>query len=335
MKKKLLLCLLAIPSFIYAQTTNMLMLDGYNAPQIRLGSLGTYWGKIGNPAAQVWSLGFGNSDAMQQTSVLSWTPTSATTGKVGINMSPGTNTLDVSGNIGTSAMLVSSAYNAAQIRLNSSGTYYGKIGNPSAQVWSLGYGDDLTGISPVLNWAPNGYVGVGVGTTAPSAKFHINQTGGGWADGIRMSLSGNSWDLVADNGGGRFVITRNQNMLNGLIIDNGNVGIGTSIADFKLTVNGKIKAEELQIIVDVPADYVFAPEYKLMSLSEVSRYVSENNHLPNVPAAAEIKENGWQVGEMSNALLEKVEELTLYLIQLSQENENLKARLEKLENAHK
>jgi hypothetical protein len=113
---------------------------------------------------------------------------------------------------------------------------------------------------------------------------------------------------------------------------NGNVGVGTINPDSRLTVNGRIKCEEVVVIVDVPADYVFNLDYKLMPLSEVGKYIKENKHLPNVPSAEEIKQNGWQVGEMNNKLLEKVEELTLYLLELKNENEALKARVEALES---
>jgi len=126
------------------------------------------------------------------------------------------------------------------------------------------------------------------------------------------------------------------------ILQNGNVGIGTSSIDYKLTVNGKIKAEEVKVVVDVPSDFVFESDYTLRSLEEVEKFISENKHLPNVPSAKEIKENGWEVGEMSNKLLEKVEELTLYLIELKKENEKmkqenneLKVRIEKLEKDSK
>jgi len=113
--------------------------------------------------------------------------------------------------------------------------------------------------------------------------------------------------------------------------ENGNVGIGTTNPDQRLTVNGKIKAEEIQVVVDVPADYVFNEGYELKPLEEIEQFIRENKHLPGVPNAETLKANGWQVGEMNNKLLEKVEELTLYLIALKKENEALKERIEKLE----
>jgi hypothetical protein len=115
---------------------------------------------------------------------------------------------------------------------------------------------------------------------------------------------------------------------------NGNIGIGTTNPDFRLTVNGKIKAEEIQVVVDVPADYVFDTDYKLQSLEEVESYIKANKHLPGIPDAQSLKTNGWQVGEMNNKLLEKVEELTLYLIELKRDITELKKENELLKKAN-
>jgi hypothetical protein len=128
------------------------------------------------------------------------------------------------------------------------------------------------------------------------------------------------------------VISKDQSLTNGIIIHNGNVGIGTTSVDFKLTVNGKIKSEGLVTVLDVPAaDYVFDPSYQLMSLAQVQKYINEHRHLPNMPSAVDIKAHGWDVGQMSNKLLEKVEELTLHLIELKNANDLLQARIEMLE----
>ena len=109
-----------------------------------------------------------------------------------------------------------------------------------------------------------------------------------------------------------------------MVLKQGNVGIGTTTPDFKLTVNGKIKAEEIQVVVDVPADYVFEEDYSLMPLEEVEKFVTKNKHLPGMPDAQSLIANGWQVGEMNNKLLEKVEELTLYLIEMNKELDQVK-----------
>ena len=112
---------------------------------------------------------------------------------------------------------------------------------------------------------------------------------------------------------------------------NGNVGIGTTNPDQKLTVNGKIHAQEVIVDLNVPADYVFAKDYTLMPLQKVEQYVQQNSHLPEIPSAAEVKQQGLSVGEIQNKLLQKVEELTLYAIQQNKKIEAMEKRIKELE----
>ncbi|MBR5433234.1 MAG: hypothetical protein IK117_02225 [Bacteroidales bacterium] len=107
------------------------------------------------------------------------------------------------------------------------------------------------------------------------------------------------------------------------------VGIGTTnltaTSGYKLAVDGGILCEEVKVISNVPSsDYVFEKDYNLRSLGEVEAYVNENKHLPDVPSAKEFKENGYKMGDMDNLLLQKVEELTLYIIDLQKQIEELK-----------
>ncbi|WP_062057783.1 tail fiber protein [Sediminicola sp. YIK13] len=96
----------------------------------------------------------------------------------------------------------------------------------------------------------------------------------------------------------------------------GNVGIGTSIPDSKLTVKGNIHAEEVKVDLSVPGpDYVFKEGYDLMSLFEIQNYIKSNGHLPNIPSAKDMEANGIELGVMNMKLLEKIEELTLYAIE--------------------
>ena len=91
-----------------------------------------------------------------------------------------------------------------------------------------------------------------------------------------------------------------------------------------------IKADDINVNMNNAADYVFDENYNLKSLSEVESYVNEHKHLPGIPSAAEMEQNGVSVSAMSNMLLEKVEELTLHMIQLKKENEALKAEVKSL-----
>lgn len=122
---------------------------------------------------------------------------------------------------------------------------------------------------------------------------------------------------------------------NGNVVVDGKILCHDEIEVSKLTSEnlnaGQINAKDINVELNNAADYVFEENYDLKSLKEVENYVKENKHLPGVPSAAEISENGMSVSQMSNLLLEKVEELTLHMIQLQKENEALKAKVESLE----
>ena len=96
----------------------------------------------------------------------------------------------------------------------------------------------------------------------------------------------------------------------------GNVGIGTSNPDAKLTVSGTVHATEVLVDQSVPTpDYVFDKDYDLTTLKDVKTYIDQNHHLPEIPSAAQVAKEGINLGEMNAKLLKKIEELTLYLIE--------------------
>jgi hypothetical protein len=100
------------------------------------------------------------------------------------------------------------------------------------------------------------------------------------------------------------------------ITQTGNVGIGTSNPDEKLTVNGKIHSKEVKVDVSIPVpDYVFDVDYKLTDLDALKVYINKNHHLPEIPPAAQMEKEGINLSDMNMKLLKKVEELTLYIIQ--------------------
>ena len=112
------------------------------------------------------------------------------------------------------------------------------------------------------------------------------------------------------------------------INDEGNVAIGTNSFDdgtdtFKLSVNGFLRANRVKVYTDW-ADYVFLSDYKLPPLEEVEDYINKNGHLKDIPSAETVEKNGIELGEMNKLLLQKIEELTLYVIELYKEIQKLK-----------
>jgi hypothetical protein len=117
---------------------------------------------------------------------------------------------------------------------------------------------------------------------------------------------------------------------------NGNVGIGTTdTKGYKLAVNGDAMFTRIKVkTYSTWPDYVFREDYKLLPLQELEAYVKKNNHLPDVPSAEEVEKDGIDVGEMNKILLQKIEELTLHLIEQQKELNEMKLELKMLKNAN-
>ncbi len=157
---------------------------------------------------------------------------------------------------------------------------------------------------------------------------------------IRETATYRDYELVGD--GGYLILnsslddfgTQTEVMrING---SNGYVGLGTTSLSYKLNVCGTIRANEVRVDAGW-CDYVFDEKYKLMPLEELQQFISTNKHLPNIPPASEVEANGLPVGEMTPKMMEKIEELTLYVLALNermkaleQENESLRKHITNL-----
>lgn len=169
------------------------------------------------------------------------------------------------------------------------------------------------------------------------------QTQVGWADWVQFKNTANSniFAFHNANNDGNFQLYSTNNGTPYFNIfsasKDGKFAIGTSAANqpYKFSVkgnsgfDGKIECDELEVKQVNLADYVFADDYQLKSLAEVEAFIGENSHLPNVPSAQTVAEEGMNVGQFQNILLEKVEELTLYVIEQNKINEEQEAVIEK------
>ncbi|WP_433627030.1 cell wall anchor protein [Chryseobacterium cucumeris] len=210
-----------------------------------------------------------------------------------------------------------------------------------------------TNNTKVMNILPNGVVKVGINDPGGSgeAYFRIYKEDNP-AFEIANSLGSFQIGKSGCNGcwGGQIgdTVLRNKGTSHNIIIaqpNDGNDGStyfgiqdaynGTWVKFFNNAIarfDGKIKAKEVEVKANVWADYVFKKEYQLKSLEDVEKHIIEKGHLPNIPTAQEVLENGINVAEMNSKLLEKIEELTLYSIE---QNKQLKFQAEEIKMLRK
>ncbi|MCW3126592.1 MAG: hypothetical protein JWO03_2250 [Bacteroidetes bacterium] len=189
---------------------------------------------------------------------------------------------------------------------------------------------------------------IGIGTTSPTQALQVNgttvttnlQITNGATSGyvLQSDGSGNgSWvDLATIDGLWAASGTNIHNTNTGTVNITGKLVIGsdkpvTSIYNgFKLSVDGTIIAKECYIQIDDWADNVFDKDYVLKDLSYVKEYIKSNKHLPEIPSECDVLEKGVAIGDMNKLLLKKLEELTLYVIELKEENNQIRNIVSKI-----
>lgn len=204
---------------------------------------------------------------------------------------------------------------------------------------------------------------VGIGTDTPTAKLDVNgntkvtgnlyigkkETSTGVTEVTRINIvpyahTAGTWDIISrDDLSSAFLDIAYGSFKNLFVIQHeGKIGIGVKNPQSKLDVAGSIKAtgayingivhtNEVKVEATTWSDFVFDKDYKLPALDEVENHINEHKHLPDIPSEAEVKENGVSLGEMQAKLLQKIEELTLYVIQQDKTIKNLEDKVQKLE----
>jgi hypothetical protein len=218
---------------------------------------------------------------------------------------------------------------------------------------AIGSGAQVTASNSIILGAAGS--SVGIGNTAPLARLHV-VAGGTTATGVRFqglpNAAGSIFKLYVDANGnvmksstagaregsdlpdGFWSVTPDEHLINtnagGIILGS---GIASTPKGYKLYVAEGILTEKVKVAIqntDDWSDKVFADTYRLRSLSEVEAFINKNKHLPDIPSATEVVEKGVDVGKMDALLLQKIEELTLYMIELKKSNEQLRKELNEL-----
>ncbi|WP_194150830.1 hypothetical protein [Flavobacterium pectinovorum] len=231
-------------------------------------------------------------------------------------------------------------------------TFDGNLGSKSLN-WSTEQKDfnsaPRTGVTPMSIKLWDNYNGSGSPSTYGSlleiygksahliSQLYFDNTWNGGRIMYRTSFYGQTtwetWRYLLDSKSdvvsvGNLKITGTTNSY----VLNGNFGIGTINPKNKLDVNGTIHSQEVKVDMNGWSDFVFKKEYNLPTLKEVENHIAEKGHLENIPSEKEVLKNGINLGEMNAKLLQKIEELTLYMIEMKKVNEKQDEKIMILES---
>jgi hypothetical protein len=175
---------------------------------------------------------------------------------------------------------------------------------------------------------------VGIGDLSPSHKLHVNSEAG--EDIVRFQVDGSTKLNISSDGGTNIGSGQDEYAPDGGLYVNNELMVNTTTiaTGYMVSVNGKIICEELKVQNSGSwPDYVFAEEYDLPTLEEVEAHIEENNHLLGVPDACTVEEEGIMIGQMQKVMMEKIEELTLYMIDANRQIVELKKEVKGLKKS--
>lgn len=298
----------------------------------------------------------------------------ANNGNVGIGTTSPTDKLEVYGNFAGNGITVSSTTGAGIVLNRASSSFNSNVRFATAGEIFANFGADNDGTNNLYISGDgsfnNKYVtfqeggNVGIGTTSPNSKLEVNgdfnvggqaiieadlniETTNGtpkiYSRFGQLNLKKNiAFTMYGDDNTDRFSFmtdygnsgTYSERLV--IMAQSGNVGIGVVSPDSKLVVDGRVKSEEVkvEIIAGSAPDYVFSADYDLRTLDETRKYIEENKHLPEIPSANEMETHGIDLGVMNMRLLKKVEELTLYQLELLDRIRNAEEEIKELKKSH-
>ncbi|NBV42621.1 hypothetical protein EBR96_07625 [bacterium] len=327
----------------------VLDLTGDTTATINIGS-GSMWNLVANPISGTNAYGFEIKKSGSAKMVID------TDGNVGMGTLSPTQKLDVNGVIKAG----NNYFNILTYYKNGTPSNGIKIvtnipfssGNQMVTLMIEGYAYATNTIGLILNWyiyadefhephissfgsytpeiklgRENGNVVIFINDRGYFHRFSIR----GYAEGMGESSSWfKGWSVKDEALNGdkeKTLVYRNK--FSGEVVVDGKMGIGTSIPKYMLDVNGTIRANEVLVNIPYWADFVFEPSYRLKSLEDLEAFINANRHLPDVPSEVEIRGAGVSLSEMQAVHMKKIEELTLYIIQLHKRIEALESQVRK------